>query len=211
MTKPNVSIVGEGSSSGGEYGKVRVVGETVFLGSVHCETFKCTGEIKVEGDLRATEVKVTGTLLLRGNRQDDLSNYSLKSEQVKITGELKVTGDCEAEELKINGRIEAGGILTAEAIELKLHGDSRVRDMGGSHISVKGRSGIPVIGLFHGGHGRLSAEVIEGDRIYLENTEAAIVRGAKVEIGPGCNIGTVEYRDSLEIDKYAKVGSQFKL
>lgn len=47
--------------------------------------------------------------------------------------------------------------------------------------------------------------MIEGDDIYLENTKADIVRGNKVKIGPGCQIGVVEYRDDFTHDSKALV------
>jgi hypothetical protein len=42
-------------------------------------------------------------------------------------------------------------------------------------------------------------------RSVLEWSEAKVVRGQAVEIGPGCNIGLVEYSESVRIDPQAKV------
>ncbi|MGP3783292.1 hypothetical protein [Paenibacillus sp. 1A_MP2] len=47
--------------------------------------------------------------------------------------------------------------------------------------------------------------MIEGDDIELEYTEAEVVRGDKIKIGPGCRIGTVEYRSSLQIHTLSEV------
>ncbi|WP_223065928.1 hypothetical protein [Paenibacillus caui] len=211
MNKSNINIMGEGSSSGGKFGRVKVMGEAVFTGDLKCETFKCTGTSEIEGSLLSNEIKVTGTLQLRSSSgSPEEAVPGVKGETVKVTGELRIPGGCEAEEFKLRGTLETGGMLSAEDIEIKLHGSSRVREMGGSSISVKSTSGIPLAGFFNNG-GALVADQIEGDRIYLENTEAKSVRGGHIEIGPGCRIGSIEYRHSLQIDKRSEVGTQLKM
>jgi hypothetical protein len=54
-------------------------------------------------------------------------------------------------------------------------------------------------------HAVLYADQIEGDKVELEHTEAGVVRGNHVKIGPGCEIGRVEYRDKLEVHKGSTV------
>ncbi|MNG32826.1 hypothetical protein D3C84_1189280 [compost metagenome] len=51
----------------------------------------------------------------------------------------------------------------------------------------------------------LTSQTIEGDHIYLEYTTAEVVRGAHIKIGPGCEIGRIEYTEKLEQDKRSKV------
>lgn len=77
--------------------------------------------------------------------------------------------------------------------------------MGGSIISVKSSRGKLLEGLFTGNKSILKANLIEGDEIELENTEAEVVRGDKIKIGLGCRIGTVEYRSSLQIHPQSEV------
>ena len=43
---------------------------------------------------------------------------------------------------------------------------------------------------------RLTAETIEGDVVWLENTTAKVVRGKNVTVGPGCVVDLVEYAES---------------
>lgn len=57
---------------------------------------------------------------------------------------------------------------------------------------------------------KLIADVIEGDRVYLENTEAAVVRGKEVIIG-GCSIGTIEYANKYECDPHSQIKEKTKL
>ena len=48
-------------------------------------------------------------------------------------------------------------------------------------------------------------DVIEGDNIYIEYTQAKIVRGNTIVIGPGCNIELVEYKNNYTKDKESTV------
>ena len=40
----------------------------------------------------------------------------------------------------------------------------------------------------------LTAEVIEGDKVEIEYTQADVVRGNHIKIGPGCKVDLVEYK-----------------
>ena len=65
--------------------------------------------------------------------------------------------------------------------------------------------------MFSGrGTAELRATLIEGDEIHLEDTSADVVRGKRVEIGPGCHIETVEYSEQLDIHPDAEVKNQTK-
>ncbi|CAM3232119.1 hypothetical protein HP548_02245 [Paenibacillus taichungensis] len=211
--KHDISIIGDGSSSGGVYGKVKVVGDSSFNDNLFCDQFKCTGTSVIYGSLESTDIKITGTLTLKersavgSDEQEDnhASNLYAKAEHMKVVGELHVSGDCQVENMKLNGRFTITGMLSAESMTLKIMGPSEVKEMGGSIISVKNSRGKLLEGLFTGNKSILKADLIEGDEIELENTEAEVVRGDKIKIGPGCRIGTVEYRSSLQIHPQSEV------
>lgn len=211
--KHDISIIGDGSSSGGVYGKVKVVGDSSFNDNLFCDQFKCTGTSVIYGSLESTDIKITGTLTLKersdvGSDEQEgnhASNLYAKAEHMKVVGELHVSGDCQVENMKLNGRFTITGMLSAESMTLKIMGPSEVREMGGSIISVKSGKGKLFEGLFSGQKSVLKAELIEGDDIELEYTEAEAVRGDKIKIGPGCRIGTVEYRSSLQIHPQSEV------
>ena len=57
----------------------------------------------------------------------------------------------------------------------------------------------------------LTTDVIEGDDIYLEYTKAKIVRGKDIELGQGCEIGLIEYKDSYKQDEKAVVNNYKKM
>ena len=88
-----------------------------------------------------------------------------------------------------------------------------MREIGGEKIEVT-RGGWREKGIFldgliklftGGGTAELHTQLIEGDEITLEDTTAATVRGKTVVMGPGCNIGTVEYSESLRVADGATV------
>ncbi|UPK43450.1 hypothetical protein [Paenibacillus pabuli] len=211
--KHDISIIGDGSSSGGVYGKVKVVGDSSFNDTLICDQFKCTGTSVIYGSLESTDIKITGTLTLKeraaASDKDQESNYAsnlyAKAEHMKVVGELHVSGDCQVEHMKLNGRFTITGMLSAEDMTLRIMGPSEVREMGGSIISVKSGKGKLFESLFSEQKSVLKAELIEGDDIELEYTEAEVVRGDKIKIGPGCRIGTVEYRSSLLIHPQSEV------
>ena len=57
---------------------------------------------------------------------------------------------------------------------------------------------------------RLTASSIEGDEIFLEYVTCPYVRGRSVIIGKGCNIGTLEYSESLSASPKSKIGNAEK-
>ncbi|MGF9699826.1 hypothetical protein [Paenibacillus sp. MABNR03] len=210
--KNDISIIGEGSSAGGAYGKIKVVGDSTFNDNLFCDQFKCTGTSVIYGSLESTDIKITGTLTLteraagyESEGGNPVSGLHAKAEKMKVVGEIHLSGDCQAENFKLNGRFTIAGMLSAEQMTIKVMGPSEVREIGGSIISVKSGRGKLLEGLFTGNQSILMANLIEGDEIELENTVAEVVRGDKIKIGPGCRIGTVEYNSSLQIHSQSEV------
>ncbi|EJD68183.1 YhbF [Bacillus sp. 916] len=83
---------------------------------------------------------------------------------------------------------------------------SRVKEIGGTSITVRRKPGF-----LKRKAGTLSAELIEGDAIYLEYTEADIVRGKHVEIGPGCKIEKIEYQTSCKSHEKSTVQEHIQI
>ena len=128
---------------------------------------------------------------------------------------MKIKGDCEAESFDARGNFKIDGLLNAGTIDVELLRHCEAKEIGGENITVKktrDSSGFKkLIKFFMSNHNdQLTAEVIEGDHLYLEYTHAKVVRGNTIEIGPGCVIKRIEYKTSLEVDESAKVGAQEK-
>lgn len=224
--KPDLIIQGAVSASGGVYNKVEVQGFGKISGNVDCESLHCAGHVSITGDVQGQTAKVEGNASITGNvKVESIGAYgqmdikgdvectklkvggsvkvhgNLAAEEVKIQGFLKTTGDCEAEMFQAKGAFCVGGLLNAGRIEVNLHGGCEVKEMGGEHIEVR-RAGSSPLGklLKHLFKNTLTVETIEGDEIYLEDTHAKVVRGNRVEIGPGCEIDLVEYSTEIRQD-----------
>jgi cytoskeletal protein CcmA (bactofilin family) len=111
------------------------------------------------------------------------------------------------------GIFEIGGLLNAGQLDIKLYRDCRAKEIGGEKIRIRKASLLHAFSFFFkpSPHARLTASVIEGDDIYLENTTAKAVRGNRVTIGPGCKIGTVEYKEHFEQKKDSIVNQNYKV
>jgi len=231
----NLIINGSGSYPGGRYDKISIRGEGTIMTDVECSAFnvygtseaaenvktgsvKVFGEAEVKRNMKAEDTLVMGTMLVGGNAHMKKIKIlgllevgeGLTGDEANIKGSIAVNGDVEYETFDSSGGFEIKGLLTADTIKVGLRfGQSSAEEIGGGKITVKKRSNTLL--PFGKEIGSLSAKVIEGDDIYLENTKADIVRGNKVKIGPGCQIGVVEYRDGFKHDSKAKVKMTTKI
>lgn len=255
----DLKIYGSGSSSGGEYNKVRIMGEGRINGDIECTDLKINGEGTIDGNLKATNnvnilgegglggnvdctdfkvngegdidgnLKAEGTVTVRGETE---IRGNLKAQKVKVQGELEVKGELFADEAKITGNIntskdcnaeiftvEGGltidGLLNADIVKINLYWPCKVHEIGGSEITVKKSGKLSFLGLKNmvmpDGENELTADIIEGDEVYLENTKAKVVRGTNVTIGSGCKIEMVEYKNNFKQDEKSEIGTNKKI
>jgi cytoskeletal protein CcmA (bactofilin family) len=111
-------------------------------------------------------------------------------------------------------------LLNANKVEVEINGFCYAREIGCEEIFVKRAPLTPwsflhkLITPFLGPKrelDKLTTEVLEGTIINISNTNAKVVRGHDVRLGPGCDIGEVEYSGKLEVDAQAIVGKQTKI
>ncbi|WP_438447241.1 polymer-forming cytoskeletal protein [Gorillibacterium sp. sgz5001074] len=218
--KPDLNLKGIGGGAGGIYRHVRMEGIARVDGSLVCDTLRVDGIGTVEGEVTCLEgcelhgkIKVDGgmsapKLYVEGQAR---WNGRLRGGDVLVEGLATITGDCEAERLQVEGGFTVEGLLNAGDIEIFLQGRSEVREMGGARIrvSTSGRSNwTRLLGwLIPYFQPHLTAGLIEGDDLEIEETTAEAVRGNRVVIGPGCIIRHVEYGGQLTIHPSARVGS----
>jgi cytoskeletal protein CcmA (bactofilin family) len=219
--KHDLRISGAGSAGGGVYHHVVISGAGKIRGDVEAELIKISGAGQVSGHVRANMLEASGAFTLTGDLDTGLCTCSgagkiggnvkagtmrisgavhvggnLKGGEVIVSGGCKLGGDVEAEHFRAGGGLEIGGLLSADTVEIALAGHGRVREIGGERIIV----------LSARQQGDLRTESVEGDEVYLEQTQANAVRGRQVVIGPGCRIDQVAYSESLQIDPQAQVG-----
>ncbi|HZG75360.1 MAG TPA: hypothetical protein VEZ72_05835 [Paenibacillus sp.] len=208
--KGNVKITGTGTASGGDFGSVVITGEAIVQGDLRCERFALRGTCTVEGGLSGKRLRLLGEAAIEGDlTADDLrltgridARGALRCRTLVARGQCAAEGGVEAERLQARGALSVAGLLNAGHAEIRLHGPSRVRDIGGGTIEVR-RGGLSWFA--GGGASELVAQTIEGDDVYLEHTRADVVRGKRIELGPGCRVGRVEYAEAFARHKSAEV------
>ncbi|GAX89414.1 polymer-forming cytoskeletal protein [Effusibacillus lacus] len=192
----NLKIYGTGTAAGGVYEKVSVNGEAEIAGDLDCTHLKINGNCTFHGNVKAKLFRIAGNADVDG---------SISGDEIKILGALTVNGDCNAESFVAKGGFTIDGLLNAGKIDISPYGPCEVKEIGGETIHVRSRFRLFV------GYNHLSSETIEGDDIHLEYTKAEVVRGNRVIIGPGCEIGLVEYKETFHQAKGVKVHESKKI
>jgi cytoskeletal protein CcmA (bactofilin family) len=235
----HLTINGSALTSGGTFHKVTIRGDATINGDLWCDRCKVFGNADVSGNIKAKSFRIFGQANIRGNVQGETiklfgemnlrgnamaSDFHLRGAAhvdgdvtggtIHGYGEMKVSRDCEADVFSVKGAVEIGSTLNAEQVELYLHfADSRIAEIGGKTIQVKRSKALNMLHFlkrFAPDSAKLKAEMIEGDDIYLEHTDAKIVRGDRIIVGPGCNIDLVEYHTSFHQDEKATVKEKRK-
>lgn len=237
-TRHNLHLTGESSVAGGLYNNVRITGDEIIQGDLDCINLKLIGTCDIRGSVKAQMAKVTGTADIRGSLEAEEftiagtinidQNAAVKRfkiygetkvrgnaavEQAEIFGQLDINGECNTETFTAKGPLRIGGLLNAGKIDLEMHSQCRIKEIGGEQINI--RRGTDMIFKkivkffcmprdFYQGH--LITDSIEGDDIYLEYTQAKVVRGGNITLGPGCKISLVEYKHTFHKHEDSKIG-----
>ncbi|MBW9152194.1 polymer-forming cytoskeletal protein [Clostridium estertheticum] len=237
----DLKMSGSGSSCGGKYNDVFISGSGKINGDLDCVYFKTSGSSKVIGNLKAETIKISGSSKIEGNVEVKDIRISgsthvignLKSENVSISGSTHIDGNlyaqevnisgsvtigknCEAESFKANGGFKIQELLNAGQITIRLGGNCFVKEIGGEHIDIRVHpmdNSIfrKAIDKIFNTRAELTTDLIEGDDIYLQNTNAKIVRGNNITISTGCNIDLVEYKEEINISDSSIVKDQKKI
>lgn len=217
----DLKIHGQGSSSGGKYNNIDIMGEGKINGDIDCINLKIYGEGKFGGNLKAENtVNIKGRSKIKGNLEAkrakiqgeaDISGKLLVDE-AEVTGNINTDDDCNAETFTLEGNFNIEGLLNVDIVKITLHDHCKVREIGGTEITVKqGKRNIFKNRNRPLRHNKLTVDTIEGDDIYLENTHAKVVRGNNVTIGSGCEIELVEYKNQFKKDKKAEIHTHQKM
>lgn len=205
FTADSVRIAGSASLATVETGELRIDGSAKFSGRVSAEKMSVSGVCKIEEDCEAANLQVSGSISAR---------KGLRGTNGSVSGSIYVDGDMEFEQLTISGAAEVSGLMNAESLTIHLGGSCEIGEIGGSEIFVD----VPprhasFLAKLLGGFAvpTLKCGTIEGERIRLENTTCDTVRGKNVVIGPGCEIGLVEYSDELTVDPDSRVQRKEKM
>lgn len=205
FTANSVRVSGSSSLATVEAGEMRISGSAKFSGRVSAEKMSVSGVCKIEEDCEAANLQLSGSMYAR---------KGLRGTNGSVSGSIHVDGDMEFEQLTISGAAEVSGLMNAESLTIHLGGSCEIGEIGGSEIFVD----VPprhagFLAKLLGGFAvpTLKCWTIEGERIRLENTTCDTVRGKNVVIGPGCEIGLVEYSDELTVDPDSRVQRKEKM
>lgn len=219
----NLIIAGSGSAGGGEFDAVKISGKGQVHGDVACDVFKTNGASDIFGNVQAKTMTVNGASKLEGNLEvgewkiqgsADVKG-KVSGEVIKVEGFVKIEGDCEAENFTGKCHFTIGGMLNAGFIDIDLYGACSVKEIGGETIRIQKEMSFirlkEMIKSMFNYSDKLTVDTVEGDDIYLEYTKAKVVRGNHVKLGTGCEVELVEYKESFEQDKDAKVKQSEKV
>ncbi|GAE37986.1 hypothetical protein BW1_004_00340 [Bacillus mycoides NBRC 101238 = DSM 11821] len=174
----------------------RISGLGKVDGTVSAEMMRIDGKATITQDVKANSLKIAGKGTIGGN---------VTGEEFKINGQATIDGNCEVDVFSSEGQFTVGGLLSADEININIHGTCRAKEIGGQTIKVRHRLSTfsklfkTVFGL------QLEAELLEGDNIDIDYAHIKTVRGNNVTVGPNCEIDLIEYTGVLNVDKNASV------
>lgn len=233
----DIKILGAGSISEGEYNNIRISGAGDVLGDVKANSVSGSGSMAFRGDIITGSINASGSFSCHGsvvskgeikiNGSAEINNNvdgkeivfnggsrvggNVSFEKMVTRGGCEIKGDCEGDDFSSLGGINIDGLLAADKISIVPEGESYIREIGGAEINIKSekKKKIMFFKITIGSDGELKCDIIEGDKIYLENTHCKVVRGENITIGKGCNIERVEYTGELNItDEKSTVGEK---
>lgn len=223
----DVKILGSGSISQGEYNNVKVAGSGQILGNIKANDIKVSGSGDFQGNIITKGIKCSGSMSCNGTvKSSDILKVNgsgifkedLKGKEIILNGgssisgnvsfenmiskgSCEINGSCEGEEFNSFGYIRINELLAADKINIVPEGESYIKEIGGEEITIKSeqKKKFMFLKFSFSSDGFISCEIIEGDKITLENTKCKIVRGENITIGRGCEIGKIEYTGELNI------------
>ena len=221
--------------SGGNYKLLTCDGNTNLIGDFTCETFASSGRVYGEKTVNTKLFIASGTVQIRRVRCYSAAFHGFSvvrsrleaSSAFQSRGNLTFRGTIIATTVTIEDTIRMEGNLTASW--LQANGSIHLDQVDAENVTIVFKTistadcirGCNVsIERAHFGfldralNGReldrnnfmIVKQRITGDYISLEHVTVPVVRGVDVNIGPGCKITTVYYRDHLYIDERAWVG-----
>jgi cytoskeletal protein CcmA (bactofilin family) len=234
-----IRIAGHGSVAGGTYREVHVSGSGRITSAVECDVLRVSGTVICEGTVKARDIRVSGAadfladVSVGSVAVSGTSSFAARVDVEKlkvagtanvggklgggwvdVTGALIVGGDCEVEHFKTTGGFNIAGLLSADTIDVRMHGACKAREVGGESIEFRDRRGplieiAAALGLL--GKEGLEAESVEGDHVLIERGRVRTVRGRDIELGDGCEVALVEYAAELKQARGARVKTVRKI
>ncbi len=189
--------------------RVHASGSVSGHGSLEADLLETSGSLSIVGDLRVGDLKTSGSVRVSGDievRGCSKTSGSftiggrLTGNAAEGSGSLRIGSEAALDQLLWSGAVQCPGLVSADAVEFHIAGESRMGELAGTSITVR-----PGFGWRLGRQPRLFVGEVSGDDIRLENTVAKLVRGDRVAIGPRCQIERLEYREQLNVSPESTV------
>lgn len=191
-----------------------VSGKNVRFGGIvnvkencNIEDLTISGKALLEKDIICKELNIAGSASIDGN---------VESSYMYVSGVSYLKGNLKVDKLALSGGLIAEKSIKGSNINITLGTESKINNLKGKNITVKNPENTAklfskMLKKLVKNKVQLSCKKIEGDKIYLENTTADLVRGNVVIIGEGCNIKKVEYIEELKVIENGKVIKNIKV
>ncbi len=206
LVAQSVDISGSVTTEGGvRSARMRIAGKAAVNGDVDVLEGRTSGSFRIGGSLNVKNgAQFSGSLTVGGD---------LTGMRVHGSGSLQVGREIALDRLEWSGAVNCPGLVSADAVDIRLSGSSVVGELAGSVIQIgTSPSSESWWGWINWSRKRkMSAGEISGDDLRLECTDARLVRGDRVIIGRECRIQRVEYRQSLDIHEESSVGERIKV
>lgn len=214
-----IKVMGNANFEGDiECGECTIHGNAHIVGNVSIVRLKINGDLHLDGECKVQELTVNGKVNITGavegknivTRGGLALNKELKAQALKVYGELKSPADISAEEITVEGKVNCEGLLSAERMVLHSCAQSYCREIGATSIVVE-KPVYHLFWLFYDKKNILRCDTIEADEMKLENVEAKILRGKRIDLINSCEIGAVEYSERLNKGNNVTVQSEVKV
>ena len=224
----NIEISGFGRLTGDVQAQhIHISGSGTIDGDTKAERIRVTGAGTIYGNVEATFVESTGNFKVTGQAEiKELVNEGrcrldtdVNADKIHSSGYFSIGGNIRTENFYSKGSLTIEGRLEAQLAEIEITGFCNVRDIVGKAIYIRKQDKINLSSLSKFinpllGKGReldkLKCQEICGQEIDIEFTEAKVIKGNKVTLGPDCRIEEVIYKEELKVHSSAWVGKEVK-
>jgi cytoskeletal protein CcmA (bactofilin family) len=158
----SISLAGAGKLSGGDYARVSISGAGKVDGDLKAEEVRISGAGKLAGKTEAGQIFVSGSGVFDG---------PVTADEMSVSGAARIEGEAKVKEMKCSGTFRVSGNLLAEYVKVSGH----IRVGGNLEADIfKASGGFDVEGLLsadkievHLG-GKCEAREIGGESIHVE-------------------------------------------
>lgn len=218
----------------GTYPKLICYGSYTMLGTVRADYMSLTGTLDGQYALTAGSLRATGAIRVPTLGGNNIFFYGTSSMRgilqvnksvtllgcyigdgpivcpiVNIEGTATISGRITAAQITAKGVLSLG-MLNAETIRVEFADQSHCTGLLGKKIIISRKPMPALLRLFAPVRSNQDPKFhvnssITGEYVSLEHVTVDTVKGVDVNIGPGCHVNKVFYREHLYIDEEAYV------